>query len=38
MNDFQAPPEAYIACGVGLFIYQSLDAIDGKHARRTGKK
>lgn len=22
--------------GVGLFIYQSLDAIDGKQARRTG--
>lgn len=23
-------------CGLGLFIYQSLDAIDGKQARRTG--
>ncbi|CAH1125431.1 unnamed protein product [Ceutorhynchus assimilis] len=23
-------------CAVGLFIYQSLDAIDGKQARRTG--
>ncbi|KAL5251941.1 hypothetical protein ACHWQZ_G014921 [Mnemiopsis leidyi] len=31
-----APPGAFIACGLGLFIYQSLDAIDGKHARRTG--
>lgn len=25
----------YISCAVGLFIYQSLDAIDGKQARRT---
>lgn len=32
---FQAPPWAYIACACGLFIYQSLDAIDGKQARRT---
>lgn len=31
-----APSSVYLACGVGLFIYQSLDAIDGKHARRTG--
>ena len=23
-------------CSVGLFVYQSLDAIDGKQARRTG--
>jgi phosphatidylglycerophosphate synthase len=23
--------------GIGLFIYQSLDAIDGKQARRTGQ-
>ena len=23
-------------CGFGLFVYQSLDAIDGKQARRTG--
>lgn len=22
--------------GIGLFIYQSFDAIDGKQARRTG--
>lgn len=22
--------------GIGLFVYQSLDAIDGKQARRTG--
>ncbi|XP_037741025.1 choline/ethanolaminephosphotransferase 1 isoform X1 [Chelonia mydas] len=31
----QAPPWAYFACACGLFIYQSLDAIDGKQARRT---
>ncbi|KAF9437713.1 hypothetical protein BGZ76_011491 [Entomortierella beljakovae] len=30
------PPWAYISFGVGLFVYQSLDAIDGKQARRTG--
>lgn len=32
---FQAPLWAYLLCAVGLFIYQSLDAIDGKQARRT---
>lgn len=26
----------YILCGLGLFVAQSLDAIDGKQARRTG--
>ncbi|XP_072419597.1 choline/ethanolaminephosphotransferase 1-like [Chiloscyllium punctatum] len=31
----QAPLWAYMACALGLFIYQSLDAIDGKQARRT---
>ncbi|MBN3303358.1 CEPT1 ethanolaminephosphotransferase, partial [Amia calva] len=31
----QAPLWAYLACAVGLFVYQSLDAIDGKQARRT---
>ncbi|XP_048584730.1 cholinephosphotransferase 1-like [Nematostella vectensis] len=30
-----APGWAFILCGVGLFVYQSLDAIDGKQARRT---
>lgn len=25
----------YLACAMGLFVYQSLDAIDGKQARRT---
>uniref|UniRef100_A0A4W3JPI5 Choline/ethanolaminephosphotransferase 1 n=1 Tax=Callorhinchus milii TaxID=7868 RepID=A0A4W3JPI5_CALMI len=31
----QAPLWAYLACALGLFVYQSLDAIDGKQARRT---
>ncbi|XP_046886571.1 choline/ethanolaminephosphotransferase 1-like [Hypomesus transpacificus] len=31
----QAPLWAYLTCALGLFIYQSLDAIDGKQARRT---
>ncbi|KAF4072738.1 hypothetical protein AMELA_G00266220 [Ameiurus melas] len=31
----QAPTWAYLSCAVGLFVYQSLDAIDGKQARRT---
>ncbi|XP_063696938.1 cholinephosphotransferase 1 isoform X1 [Culicoides brevitarsis] len=32
----QEPPRwACFLCGFGLFIYQSLDAIDGKQARRT---
>ena len=26
----------FLACAISLFIYQSLDAIDGKQARRTG--
>ncbi|KAF4524406.1 hypothetical protein B566_EDAN009322 [Ephemera danica] len=32
----EAPRWACFLCGLGLFIYQSLDAIDGKQARRTG--
>ncbi|XP_044749581.1 choline/ethanolaminephosphotransferase 1 isoform X6 [Coccinella septempunctata] len=31
-----APRWACALCGIGLFAYQSLDAIDGKQARRTG--
>ena len=31
-----APSWLYVAAGAGFFIYQSLDAIDGKQARRTG--
>ncbi|KAG0323834.1 hypothetical protein BGZ99_002451 [Dissophora globulifera] len=30
------PSWAYISFAIGLFVYQSLDAIDGKQARRTG--
>ncbi|CAO3647278.1 unnamed protein product [Cunninghamella blakesleeana] len=30
------PNWAYYSFGIGLFAYQSLDAIDGKQARRTG--
>ncbi|XP_014463990.2 cholinephosphotransferase 1 isoform X2 [Alligator mississippiensis] len=31
----QAPFWVFLLCAVGLFLYQSLDAIDGKQARRT---
>ncbi|XP_051817010.1 cholinephosphotransferase 1 [Antechinus flavipes] len=31
----EAPSWVFLSCGLGLFIYQSLDAIDGKQARRT---
>nr|XP_036863031.1 cholinephosphotransferase 1 isoform X6 [Manis javanica] len=31
----EAPYWTYLFCALGLFIYQSLDAIDGKQARRT---
>ncbi|XP_030872484.1 cholinephosphotransferase 1 isoform X1 [Gorilla gorilla gorilla] len=31
----EAPYWTYLLCALGLFIYQSLDAIDGKQARRT---
>ena len=31
----QAPSWAYLLCAVGLFVYQALDATDGKQARRT---
>lgn len=32
----EIPRWASFLCGLGLFVYQSLDAIDGKQARRTG--
>ncbi|GIX79105.1 hypothetical protein CDAR_45621 [Caerostris darwini] len=32
----EAPRWAFVLCAVGLFIYQTLDACDGKQARRTG--
>ncbi|XP_040200228.1 cholinephosphotransferase 1 [Rana temporaria] len=31
----EAPSWAFLLCAFGLFVYQSLDAIDGKQARRT---
>lgn len=31
----EAPRWVYLCCALGLFVYQSLDAIDGKQARRT---
>lgn len=31
----KAPSWAFVLSALGLFIYQSLDAIDGKQARRT---
>lgn len=34
----QAPAWTYFLCGFGLFAFQSLDAIDGKQARRTGNQ
>jgi ethanolaminephosphotransferase len=30
------PSWTYSAVGIGMFMYQTLDAIDGKQARRTG--
>ena len=32
----ELPPWVNVACAVCLFLYQTLDAMDGKHARRTG--
>ncbi|KAJ2912227.1 hypothetical protein MD484_g8183, partial [Candolleomyces efflorescens] len=36
-DGFSEPPHwVYFTWGIGLFLYQTLDAIDGKQARRTG--
>ncbi|KAJ6479218.1 choline ethanolaminephosphotransferase [Mycena vitilis] len=32
----EVPSWVYFSCSIGLFLYQSFDAIDGKQARRTG--
>ncbi|KAF4685862.1 Choline/ethanolaminephosphotransferase 1 [Perkinsus olseni] len=32
----EAPKWTYLANAIGLFFYQTMDAIDGKQARRTG--
>ncbi|KDO31047.1 hypothetical protein SPRG_19575 [Saprolegnia parasitica CBS 223.65] len=31
-----APFHMYLLCAIGLFLYQTCDAVDGKQARRTG--
>ncbi|CAO1334603.1 unnamed protein product [Diamesa hyperborea] len=33
--NYSPPRWPYLVCALGLFVYQSLDAIDGKQARRT---
>lgn len=35
-NSFQVPSWSLHLNGLGLFVYQTLDAVDGKQARRTG--
>lgn len=35
-GNYNPPRWVYFTWAVGLFLYQSLDAIDGKQARRTG--
>ncbi|XP_064481139.1 cholinephosphotransferase 1-like isoform X6 [Ornithodoros turicata] len=32
----EVPRWAFVLCALGLFVYQTLDACDGKQARRTG--
>ncbi|XP_037570294.1 cholinephosphotransferase 1-like isoform X1 [Dermacentor silvarum] len=32
----EVPRWAFLLCALGLFVYQTLDACDGKQARRTG--
>ena len=33
--DQDCPPWVYVSWGIGLFLYQSFDAVDGTQARRT---
>jgi ethanolaminephosphotransferase len=33
--NFKAPSWTYLQAALGLFLYQTLDATDGKQARRT---
>lgn len=35
--DKEQPPWAYFSYAAGLFLYQTFDACDGTHARRTGQ-
>ena len=34
--DGSAPPWVYVACAACLFVYQTMDGMDGKQARRIG--
>jgi hypothetical protein len=34
--DGEAPPWVYVTCAVCLFVYQTMDGMDGKQARRLG--
>jgi ethanolaminephosphotransferase len=34
--DGSAPPWVYVACAACLFVYQTMDGMDGKQARRVG--
>lgn len=34
--DREVPSWVYVLCAAGVFFYQTLDALDGKQARRTG--
>jgi len=31
----QCPRWSFVVCAIGLFVYQAMDAIDGKQAERT---
>lgn len=33
--DTDCPPWVYVSCAIGLFLYQTFDAVDGMQARRT---
>ena len=33
----QVPPWVFVLCAVGVFVYQTLDALDGKQFYRTGR-
>jgi len=34
---FQAPRWVYVLCALGMFFYQTMDSLDGKQCRRTGR-
>lgn len=35
--DTDCPPWVYLSWAIGLFLYQTFDAVDGSQARRTGQ-